>query len=577
MTQTLNPTLVRSTRSEHLITDFTTALPADAVSATPVQDKWALIPYEGKAISGKMLWSPAQNNPPDLTIPLPKFGLCKIHVGIYVSGTWPWYFNLIGVYGQKSSWVRLHVKTSDQDFFEEVQPNNHPEEERLGYITETYYKTLDLQGQSLVVAPPRKAAYQGLTCAFLAHIRLEPVEQPEAWPVATKKLHAYFDSNFFGHYVSSEADVRSMLAPLKDSDYGTIFWTACREDSCYYPSKVGNPLPPTSMKGVYPYWMGEDMHKMLAAGKDPLKVVCDVGHEYGLKVFASYRRMTCRMPPFVFPLHPDAMFMTRHDLWCADPQGNPVPHLSIAYPEVRKRMVDLFVEQATNYDIDGVHLYFSRSVPFVYYERPFLEMFQSLYGFDARTLPESDERIGKARAACFSPLLREMRQALDAVGQQRGKRFEIAMHAQNSIRNCLYYGIDLVQIAQEKLLDTYYPDMSAFLPDEMGPKNPTPELTAEIVKMAKGTGMKIVPFFPVNKAFATGPALSEQFYAAGVDGLDPGHPTPYSPSWQVQRRLGHRADLASLATRSSEWERIVRFEKVAGMTIDLHTGVTTCG
>src|SRR5882762_4520130 len=120
---------------EHIISDLSVAHPSDAVSATPVQDRWVLIPYEGNQISGQMLWSPARNNPPDLTIPLPKLGLCKIHIGVYASGTWPWFFNLIGVYGQRSSWVRLHLRLSDAEMFDEMVPNNHPEEEQLGYIT----------------------------------------------------------------------------------------------------------------------------------------------------------------------------------------------------------------------------------------------------------------------------------------------------------------------------------------------------------------------------------------------------------------------------------------------------------
>src|SRR5262249_8107699 len=155
-----------------------------------------------------------------------------IHIGVYASGTWPWYFNLIGVYGQRSSWVRLHLRLSDAEFFDEMVPNNHhPEHERLGYITETYWKTAKLDGQSLVIAPPRKEAYRD-TCTFLAHVRLVPVNEPEVWPKSTKRLTQYFDSNFYCHYVQSSDDVKSMITPLRDSDYDTILWTTCREDTC---------------------------------------------------------------------------------------------------------------------------------------------------------------------------------------------------------------------------------------------------------------------------------------------------------------------------------------------------------
>jgi Glycosyl hydrolase-like 10 len=563
-------------RKEQIISDLSIAQPSQAVSAMPVQDRWVLIPYEGNSVSGQMLWSPARNNPPDVSIPLPNLGLCDIHIGIYASGTWPWYFNLIGVYGQRSSWVRLMLRLSDTEVFDEMVPANHPEEQRLGFVTETFWKTVKLDGQSLVLSPPRKEVYQD-TCTLVAYIRLVPREQTESWPTSTKRLTAYFDSNYYGHYVSSSSDVKSMLNPLRDSDYNTILWTTCREDSCYYPSKVGNVLPPKSMKGVYPYWMGEDLHTMLARGEDPLRSVCEVGHDMGMKVFASYRRMTCRMPPFIFPLHPDAMFMKRRDLWCADPQGKPVPHLSIAYPEVRKRMIDLLVEQATNYDIDGVHFYFSRSVPFVYYERPFLEAFQQAHGIDPRSLPITDQRIWRTRAALFTPLLRELRQALDVVGDRRGKRFEIAMHAQNTLDHCLYYGVDVPLLAREGLLDIFYPDMATFMPEQFTPRTVTPKTAAEFVGAVHGTNTKVIPFFAAERDAAKAANVAAEFYRVGVDGLHPGHAAPYNPHWQIQRRLGHVSELSTLANRMSEWERIVRFETVGGMTIDLETGVTTCG
>src|SRR5207249_1085650 len=131
---------------------------------------------------------------------------------------------------------------------------------------------------------------------------------------------------------------------------------------------------------------------------------------------------------------------------------------------------------------------------FVYYEKPFLETFERANGgVDPRSLPHTDERISRARALCFTPLFRELRQALDTVGKKRGKRFDIAMHAQNSVRNCLYYGIDIAQLAREGLLDIFYPDGAHFLPPDVGAKEVTPEFTAEFLSLARGTGMKVIP------------------------------------------------------------------------------------
>ncbi len=569
---------MQNTLTERLITDLSIAQPSSAIAATPTQDHWLLLPYEGKQASGKMLWSPARNNPPELSIPLPKAGLCKIHIGIFASGTWPWYFNLIGVYGQRSTWVRLRLRLSDADFFDEMVPNNHPDEERLGFVTETYWKTARLDGQSLVIAPFRKEAYHD-TCAFLAYIRIVPVAEPEQWPAKTKRLVQYFDSAYYGHYVAGSDDVRTTLAPFRDSDFKTILWTTCREDSCYYPTKVGNVLPAGAQTGIYPYWAGTDLHRMLDRGEDPLKSVCEIGHEYGLEVFSSYRRMTCRMPPFVYPLHPKALFVQRPDLRCADAQGKEVPHLSFTYPEVRKRMIDLLVEQATNYDIDGVHFYFSRGVPFVCFEKPFLDAFQEAYRIDPRTLSIDDPRLGTIRARFFSAMLRELRQALSVVGEKRGKPVKIAMHGQNSVRNCLHYGIDIAGIAKEGLLDIFLPDAGHFLPPELGRKDITADAVTEFLAAARGTNLKIIPTLlaSTEKSAADLCNLAVDFYRAGVEGLQPGHGVPYNAVWQIQRRMGHIEELSTLDARRAEWERIVRFNTMAGLPFDGVTGVTTCG
>lgn len=558
---------------ELVISDLSVAQPSDALAAHPQQDKWLIVSYDGE-ISGRMLWSPARNNPPDVSVTLPQMGRCRIYIGIYGSGTVPIWYNQYGPKAENKKWCPLRVRLSDEDYFATLHPADFPDQPRLTYISEMYWKTAELKGRDIVFSLPRKEAQWDMM-TFVAYVRLVPVgsQEPgtaELWPRETKRLLRYFDSNFNAHFVSSRADIQALLAPLRESDVSTVCWTTCREDTCYYPSKVGNPFPRDPGNwGVYPYWAGRDMHAMLDRGEDPLKIACDVAHENGLTLLASYRRMTVRIPPFVFPLHPDGLFMKRPDLWCADAQGEPVPHLSLAYPEVRSRMIDLFVEQAEHYDIDGIHMFFCRGMPFVYYEPPVVEAFQREYGLDPRTLPLGDERVWHIRARFFLQYLRELRMAMDEVGRRRGRRFLIAMHAINNLRTCAYFGIDFPAIARDRLVDIFIPAHGHFFPEELGEaRHVSPEFIGQFVQAAAGTGVKICA--PEESRYWTGDMTPEQLaqkmYDAGADMLMGREP------W-----LGHMGSLEEVHKLHHHPPRMVLVRKIGGYLVNLQTGVPNCG
>ncbi len=562
-------------RRETVISDLSIAAPASALADAPAPNRWLILPYEGE-ISGKMLWKPARAKAPDIALPLPALGLCRIYIGIYGSGTVPVWYNLYGPKATTKSWVRLCLRLSDQDWFDEMTPDDYPQEPRLGYISEMPWRTVDLKGQSLVFAPNRQEAFDDLM-SFVAYVRLVPVDQVETWPPETKRLAAYFDSNFHGHFVDSAAGIRRHLMRLRETDVGTVFWTTCREDTCYYPTRVGNRFTWNGATGVYPYWAGRDLEGMLARGEDPLKIACDVVHGLGLKFFASYRRMTCRMPPFIFPLHPEALFFKRRDLWCADETGAPVPHLSLAQPEVRARMVALLAEQAENYDIDGVHLYFSRGMPFVFFEEPFLAEFRRAHGTDPRGLPLDDRRVWEVRSRFVLMLLRELRAALDAAGRRRGRRLEVAMHVAASMQASAFYGLDAAAMARERLVDILLPDHAHFLPEALPDAKAicaTPEHVAEFADALRGTGVRLMPVCGRGPNYAPDSMTLGQraaaFYRAGADGLH-WYSTP------VGARMGHLDELDRVDARASEGRRLVRIRSFAGMRIDMNYGLPTCG
>jgi hypothetical protein len=506
---------------DHIISDLTIAAPSSALSATPVPDKWLILPYEGPEISGKMIWAPSRSMPPEVRIPLPRLGKCRIFLGIYSSGTVPYWFNLIMSKGQwdPSLWHRLQVRLSDEDYTQVVKPVSYAGETRFSHICERYWKTADLHGQDLVLDGRRKEVYLD-AMSFLAFIRLVPVDASAADPALTLsvgsagggKIWRYFDGTNFAHHTENERDVRDFLLPARDQGCKLVFWNTSREDTCYYKTRVGHVLPDTGVPGNYPFYCGRDIQRMIASGLDPLKVVCDVAHKAGMQVFGSYRRMTYRMPPFTYPLHEDALMARRRDLWCVSAKGHALPHLSLAFPEVRQRMIDVLAEQVRDYDVDGVHLYFARGVPFVGYEKPMMDAFAAEHpGVDPRTLPVEDERPWNTRGRFVVQLLRELRQAIDAAGRHRGRPARIALHVMHCVRVCRYYGLDIATTLRERLVDIVIPAPSPFLPQEMGnwPEvrdtviatgniklssimaHAKPEHMDEFLKLAQGTGVDI--------------------------------------------------------------------------------------
>ena len=585
---------------ECLLTDMTIAAPSDALSRTAAPDKWLVFPYEGEAIGGTMLYCPRGGLPPDVEIPLPALGLCRIYVGIYGCGGKPVWEHVLFAPPPGQGWqrgaqplYRVDLRLSDEDYSESVSPDHFPDQPMFAFLSESLWKTADVTGRRLVISKSRQEALIDTT-PCISHVRLVPVTEGEVWPPETKRLINYFDGNFLGHFVDSVERVKEELAPLARSDCEIALWNTCREDTCFYPSKIGCVLPWNETPGIYPHWMGRDLQRLLAQGLDPLELACTVAHEAGVKLFASYRRLTCRIPPFVLPLHSDAMLERRHDLWCMDENGEPVPQLSLAYPEVRQRMVALLAEQAVNYDIDGVHFFFARGYPFVLFEPPFTEAFEARHGEDPRRVACMDTRVWVLRAEFVLALFRELRQALDAVEERRGRRMAVAVTVVNRPRNCAFFGLDVEQLASERLVDILIPFPGHHIPRELGDRTVRPEFVVEFADAVAGTGVRLYPDcgYPYTDGPGAGaPFYSSEgvehraaaFYEAGAHGLQVrqgnvrGHIGKKREDW-VHRRLGHWQELKKADAWREEAARPIPLRTVRGLRIvDGMYSVVTCG
>lgn len=570
-------------KRECIISDLEHARPADALSSTVRPGRWLAMPYEAEGVSGTMLWAPAiETPPPEIAVPLPDLGLCEIRVGVYGTGESPaWIIHGYGRQRGPKPWKRVCLRLSSDTYYDWLTPDAFAEQPRQ-YISESYWKTADVSGRSLLFSPPRQEALRAFH-GCVAYIRLVPVAKAEEWPQQTKRLVCYYDGNFLGHFVADADDVRSQIMPLRESDAAIVLWNSSREDTCYYPTSVGNVLPDHGVPDTYPHWAGRDLQRMLARGEDPLRVACETAHSIGLRFYSSYRRMTCRVPPFVFPLHPKAMLMTRRDLWCLQADGSPVPQLSLAFPEVRRRTIDILYEQASTYDIDGVHLFFARGVPFTLFEGPFLEHFRNRHGIDPRSLSPMDPRIREARADIFIGFMRELRSGLDRAGDARGRRVGIALTIMNSLEACAWFGMDVARLADERLVDILLPFPCHYLPAELGDEHLRPESVAAIAAVAGTKGIRIYPDCGYDYSCGKEPLerRAARMYEAGADGLQVSQYGVRGQGLRVEdavaRRLGHCRELDMADTWRRSAARPIRLLTVAGMPLDRLTGPGTCG
>jgi len=154
-----------------------------------------------------------------------------------------------------------------------------------------------------------------------------------------------------------------------------------------------------------------------------------------------------------------------------------IGYLSLAYPEVRERERNLYLEFVETYGVDGVQLEFMISRPPRYappeahknlpccdedgywaygYEEPAIAEYKHKYGADPRTLPNSDPTWVQFRANYATQHLRELREALN----RKGKRVDVSILAFSGTfsgpADGLAVGSDWETWLKEGLVDTIY-------------------------------------------------------------------------------------------------------------------------
>ena len=303
-TQPKTPTPPGAARESTIIrSDMSKCLPDKNLSRTFEKDHWHLVDYETtEGVKGFMASANPDQKCGELTLPLNAKGLHKIYLGIHETKSH---------FRGRSSYGQMEVKLTNDQGFRRVGPEHETVDEdgttKFGeddpsidkVITEAYWKTADITGQSLTF---RQMPYpynrpQHAMIANLSYVRLEPLSEQEKnwWHQAqpsddTRKLALIFcTGQYTGHtrgtytfHPTSKNWFKDEFEPIANSDFKILIFEALRGSSCVYKTKIGS--------------LGTKDNKWQDNWVDPLAELTKLAHANDMKIFAAMRFIGPQFP-----------------------------------------------------------------------------------------------------------------------------------------------------------------------------------------------------------------------------------------------------------------------------------------
>jgi hypothetical protein len=544
--------------------DMSRCRPVKNYSRTFEKNRWSLVDYETQnGIKGIMASARPDQSCGELTLPLEVSGVYKIYLGIFLTKS---HFQGSSSYGQ------MEVKLTNDRGYRRVGPEDETRNEdgsdKFGgedvnihkSITEAYWKTADLSGQSISF---RQMPYpydrpEHTQIANISYVRLEPLNEQEIqnWqklqPTSdTKKLALiYCTGQYTGHtrgtYTfkpTSKQWFKDEMEPFINSDIKILVFEALRGSSCVYHSKIGS--------------LGTKENKWQPEWVDPLAEFTRLTHENGMKIFASMRFIGPQYPMNRSPIA-WAPFYWKHPEWTMKTaEGTPITNLSLAYPEVRKYWLSLLRETLA-YGTDGVQLHLNRSEPYVFYEEPVVRAFQDKYGKDPRTLDDEDPRWVAHCAGYLTQFIREIRHLLD---EMPGRALSVTISGRKNGREVHYEEnqCDVETWIKEGLINYIMA---------------TPYLHPDLLKKWRRLGGDKIHLWPDVMPRAQSAAsyarTAKKYYEAGADGLcfwDGERRTARISEWAAAQRLGHVDMLDTIEREGPEYYRAVKLKTLGGFDV----------
>jgi len=548
---------------EILLTDLSKAKPAAALSTEPQKGKWRLIPWDMDARSGKekplpqpfwnyrfakprparsgvMLWGYPDKLPP-LSLPLNVKGWYAVSVGVL---TPPWVS------------TRILLRLSGERRWNEVWARKS-----LGYwFEEHFWRIVELDGHSLEIGsvtswprsadrnPCADAKFAGNTNASLTFVRLVALKPEQVLAIQTgprRPCMRTIDGASFLYWADASVPARRIVTREIDAFQGSAFtdvsWGIGGGDVVNYQSRAGTlgRIPetlPMAEKG----WLnaGVNLQRILAQVENPAIWAAKRAHKHQMNFWLGHRIQT-----YMFEPPQDSTFFSSfcrdNPKWaCRNRQGERLMCMSLAFPQVRRMLLDLFAE-CLHCRPYGIHLVLNRGVPYTYFERPVVDGFRRLHKCDIRTLHTTDRRVIAFRARFMTKFLRELRAMLAAKGCPEIK---IAANVFQDRAVNDEYGLDVAAWAREGLVERLCPFRWEGLIDRKI------DMDFWIRGVRKGTACEIFPYVAIGHRDAATPledlrARALKLHRAGADGLCWWDAEPFATTTD----WGNRAELEAWA------------------------------
>lgn len=538
--------------------------PESALSTGRRQFYWQLLPYETEDFGGNLIAAGFMTEAPEVRLPNPHSGCFAIYIGLWMAGECAggWGRTTMGSDAVGCLKIRLESDPAFVAFRREVQARDN--------LEDVFWKVADLDGEDIVIAQQLEG-FRGQ--ASLAYIRLVPLSESEAtaWRQVCgdpthKRLIATNDAFgvFYRNCITTQEAIWQQVEPYRNTDFRLIFWEieagmfgAWREEGKTYGEGVEDYPRPGDL------YMAESYRTLKEKGINPLKTALDYAHGVGLEFHVAQRsEMFQTGPPFEEVYSTE--FYHEHPEWrLRDVDGTEVTGMSYAYSGVRAFLVGL-LEEATSLGADGACIIYPRSAPFILYEEPFVEAFVECYGEDPKQIDEEDERVVDLRCEMMTGFMRELREAMDRVGEKLGRRMAVsAIVFANESENKLA-GLNLEAWIGEGLVDNLspYPYSRA--------KKETEIETAYFRRITMDSSCQLYPnMMPRHMPAQEYREKAKFYYEEGADGLlfwDTYQRHDGSSQWETIRRLGHRDEIDRMiqdADPDNE-PRIIPLTKLAG-------------
>jgi len=215
-------------------------------------------------------------------------------------------------------------------------------------------------------------------------------------------------------------------------------------------------------------------------GLNPIEVMGKRLQEHKVPLYVGYRMNAFYDPPM--DLHFASTYWREHPEFRVHPYRDKTwGNRSYVYPEVRDFNLAI-IQEMLGLGVQGIHLEFMRTPPFVGYDAPLVAAFQKEHGVSPL---DRDFELWKEwhaeQTEVMTGFMRMIRALLDAEGEKQGTRFGLT--ARIDYRNFRAQSLDLKQWAQEGLVD-------AIIPGEYALRNHSIDLTP-FQKMVEGTKVKV--------------------------------------------------------------------------------------